>query len=47
MDSDGSWSEIRSAYRRRAAIYHPDRGGDAEQFCRVRDAYELLACYQG
>tara|TARA_R110002094_G_scaffold103101_2_gene102658 strand:+ start:287 stop:889 length:603 start_codon:yes stop_codon:yes gene_type:complete len=47
LDSDCSWSEIRSAYRRQAAIHHPDRGGDAAQFCRVRDAYELLACCQG
>lgn len=46
LDEDCSWSEIRSAFRRQAALHHPDRGGDAEQFCRVRDAYELLASYQ-
>ena len=33
---------IRAAYRRLAARHHPDKGGDAEQFCRVREAYELL-----
>ncbi|MBV1788430.1 DnaJ domain-containing protein [Marinobacterium sp. D7] len=33
---------IRRAYRRLAARHHPDRGGDAEQFRRVREAYELL-----
>jgi DnaJ-domain-containing protein 1 len=33
---------IRVAYRRLAARHHPDRGGDAEQFRRVREAYELL-----
>lgn len=47
LDSDCSWSEIRSAYRRQAGVHHPDRGGDSEQFCRVRDAYELLACCYG
>jgi hypothetical protein len=47
LDETCSWSEIRNAYRRQAALHHPDRGGDAEQFCRVRDAYELLASYQG
>lgn len=47
LDADCRWSEIRSAYRRQAAIHHPDRGGDPVQFCRVRDAYELLACCQG
>ncbi|MFT5720499.1 MAG: hypothetical protein ACI9W6_000795 [Motiliproteus sp.] len=47
LESDCSWSEIRRAYRRQAGIHHPDRGGDGERFCRVRDAYELLACSFG
>lgn len=33
---------VRLAYRRLAARHHPDRGGDAERFRRVREAYELL-----
>ncbi|KEA65150.1 DnaJ-related protein [Marinobacterium lacunae] len=33
---------VRRAYRRLAARHHPDRGGDVEQFRRVREAYELL-----
>ncbi|MEH6471252.1 MAG: DNA-J related domain-containing protein [Halopseudomonas sp.] len=44
LDADCSWSEIRSAYRRQAAIHHPDRGGDSQQFRQAREAYELLAC---
>ncbi len=39
-----SWGEIRSAWRRLAAVHHPDRGGEAERFRQVREAYELLAC---
>lgn len=34
---------IRRAYRDRIKEVHPDRGGDAEQFDRVRQAYERLA----
>lgn len=33
-------AEIKRAYRRLAALHHPDRGGDAEAFTRVRRAYE-------
>ena len=34
--------QIKAAYRRLAATTHPDRGGSAEAFCRVREAYEIL-----
>lgn len=33
---------VRKAYQRLARRHHPDQGGDAEQFRRVREAYELL-----
>ncbi|WP_432697272.1 DNA-J related domain-containing protein [Marinobacterium sp. YM272] len=42
LESDASDAQIRIAYRRMAARHHPDRGGDADQFRRVREAYELL-----
>ncbi len=35
-----SRSEVESAYRRLALKYHPDRGGDAEQFKCIHRAYE-------
>lgn len=44
LGDDCSWQQIRASYRRLAAQHHPDRGGDSEQFRRVREAYELLAC---
>lgn len=40
----GEWgpSEVKRQYRRLAAVAHPDVGGEAEAFRRVREAYELL-----
>jgi hypothetical protein len=35
--------DLKAAYRRRAKETHPDRGGSAEEFRRVREAYEWLA----
>lgn len=33
---------IKSTYRRKAKTAHPDAGGDAEAFARLKTAYELL-----
>jgi curved DNA-binding protein len=35
--------EIKKAYRKQAMQHHPDRGGDAEQFKRVTEAYDILS----
>lgn len=35
--------EIRKAYKRMAMIHHPDRGGDAAEFNRIRKAYKSLS----
>lgn len=32
--------ELKKAWRRAATAHHPDRGGDAESFRRMKDAYE-------
>jgi len=42
LEPGASPAAVRRAYRRLAGRHHPDRGGDAEQFRRVREAYELL-----
>ena len=34
--------QAKRAYRQLARRYHPDRGGDVQQFIRVRRAYEAL-----
>lgn len=39
---DASEAEIRRAYREALLRTHPDKGGDAEQFRRVQEAYEAL-----
>ena len=39
---DADWSTIKAAYRVRALRWHPDAGGDAEQFQRICAAYNVL-----
>lgn len=34
--------EAKAAYRRLAMQHHPDRGGDAEAFKRVKEAWEWI-----
>lgn len=34
--------EVRAAYKKRALETHPDKGGDPEEFRRVKQAYEFL-----
>ena len=40
----GQWgpNDVKRQYRRLATVAHPDVGGEAEAFRRVREAYELL-----
>lgn len=35
--------EIKKAYRRMAAIHHPDKGGDTAEFQKIQTAYETLS----
>ncbi|CAJ1451427.1 unnamed protein product [Effrenium voratum] len=43
LDSDGSSrDELRAAFRAAAKAAHPDVGGSAEDFRRIREAYSLL-----
>jgi hypothetical protein len=34
--------EIKQRFRELAKLYHPDRGGDSEQFIRLMETYEQL-----
>jgi DnaJ domain len=36
------WEEIEKAYRRKAKLHHPDRGGDDDAMRALNDAYALL-----
>ena len=41
IDRDASETEIKKAYRQKAMQQHPDKGGDAEQFKVLGEAYEV------
>lgn len=34
--------DVKSAYRKKSLVAHPDKGGSATEFLKVREAYELL-----
>ncbi|HFD86963.1 MAG TPA: molecular chaperone DnaJ [Gammaproteobacteria bacterium] len=42
LEAGADWANIRRSYRRLAAVHHPDKGGDAQAFVRIREAYETL-----
>ena len=42
VDSSSSPEQIRRAYHRRSKETHPDMGGDASEFKKVNEAYEML-----
>jgi hypothetical protein len=45
LSSDATLAEVKAAYRRTAAETHPDQGGTAAEFIRVRAAYEILFAF--
>lgn len=40
LPDDATLTQVRAAYRLKAAEHHPDIGGDAAEFVRLREAYE-------
>lgn len=42
LNTDASWLAVQSAFRQKAVQYHPDKGGSAQDFQKVRDAYQDL-----
>jgi hypothetical protein len=42
LTANANGSQVRQQYKRLAMRYHPDRGGDQEQFRRISQAYERL-----
>ncbi len=42
LDTGASWVLVKKTYRQLAATHHPDKGGDAQRFMDVRQAYECL-----
>ncbi len=42
VDPDADEEEIKQAFRKKALETHPDKGGDPDEFKKVREAYECL-----
>lgn len=43
IDRSASAVDIKKAYRKRAMESHPDKGGNAEEFKKLQEAYEVLS----
>jgi len=42
LDDKADMPTIKARYRQLASEHHPDKGGDPEEFRRIREAYETL-----
>lgn len=42
ISTTATQEEIKHAFKKKAMIHHPDRGGDKEQFRKIAEAYEKL-----
>jgi curved DNA-binding protein CbpA len=42
VSKSASAEEIKTAFRKKAHEYHPDKGGDAEKFKELNEAYQVL-----
>ena len=40
---DASVEDIKKAYRKKAVVEHPDKGGDKEKFQQIQEAYDVLS----
>ncbi|MFC1563196.1 DnaJ domain-containing protein [candidate division KSB1 bacterium] len=42
LSGEPKLAEIKKCYRRLVQIHHPDHGGDAELFIKIKEAYDFL-----
>ena len=42
LTPSASWDEIEKAYRTKAKIHHPDKGGDEDAMRTLNDVYAIL-----
>lgn len=47
LDDKADNQTIRARYRKLASEHHPDKGGDPDEFRRIREAYEQLMVSKG
>ena len=47
LASDSEWEHVNETYRAKASQHHPDRGGDHDEFIKIRQAYEILKTHFG
>jgi hypothetical protein len=47
ISSSSTWEEIEHAYRQKAKIHHPDRGGDEDTMRALNEAYSLIKRARG
>jgi hypothetical protein len=45
LPRDATPAQVKAAYRRLVSKAHPDRGGEASEFIRIRAAYEILSAF--
>ena len=45
LPRDATATQVKAAYRRLVSEAHPDRGGEAAEFIRIRAAYEILSAF--
>lgn len=43
VSKTASEDEIKRAFRKKAHSHHPDKGGDAEEFKKINEAYQVLS----
>jgi DnaJ-class molecular chaperone with C-terminal Zn finger domain len=43
LSSSASLADIKKSFRRLALVHHPDKGGNAEKFKEITQAYEILS----
>ena len=43
LNKQASDKEIKTAFRKLAAKHHPDKGGDHQEFIKIKEAYEVLS----
>jgi DnaJ like chaperone protein len=47
ISPSATWDEIERAYRSKAKVHHPDRGGDQDAMRALNDAYSALKRLRG